>query len=228
MKVLVACEESQRVCCAFRERGHEAYSCDILECSGGHPEWHICGDALNYINGSVDIYKTVFFTQDGEWHFMPNKWDLIIAHPPCTYLSNAGARHLWKGHQLNVDRYNKGLVAKDFFMQFLNANCDKIVVENPIPSKIYELPQYTQIIQPYQFYGQIHPYTKATCLWLKGVSPLEPIEEVEPIASFCPSGSYSYKHSLQHKGLHTKDRARQRSKTFLGVARAMAEQWGSI
>lgn len=119
MRVLVACEESQAVCKAFRRLGHEAYSCDIQPCSGGRPEWHIQADAL-------EIIKI--------------KWDLIIAHPPCTYLSNAGNRWLYQGGTLNLDRYYKGLQAKDFFMRFFTADCPKIAVENPIPNKIYGLP----------------------------------------------------------------------------------------
>lgn len=203
LNVLVACEESQRVCIAFRERGHNAFSCDIQECSGGHPEWHILGDALKVMQGG--------------------QWDLIIAHPPCTYLSNAGARHLYKGGKLNIERYEQGMKAKEFFMAFYNADCDRICVENPIPSKVYGLPKYTQIIQPYMF-G--HPYTKRTCLWLKGLPKLKPTNEVEPIATWCPSGSYSHKHGEQHKGMFTTDRAKNRSKTFEGIANAMAEQWG--
>ena len=141
MKVLVACEESQRVCTAFREIGHEAYSCDVQECSGGHPEWHIQGDVLPYIDGSC-----IFTTMDGAAHRIDGTWDLLIAHPPCTYLSNAGARHLWKGHVLNQERYEKGLEGKAFFMRFWNANCPRICVENPVPSRIYGLPRYTQAI----------------------------------------------------------------------------------
>lgn len=202
MKVLVACEESQRVCTAFRNKGHEAYSCDIIECSGGHPEWHIKADALELIK---------------------IKWDLIIAHPPCTFLTNAGARHLWAGHQLNEERYQKGLEAKAFFEALLNADCPRVCVENPIPSKVFELPPYTQTIQPYE-YG--HPYTKKTCLWLRGLPPLQPTDIVEPIATWCPSGSYSHKHGEQHRGMFTTDRAKNRAKTFEGVAQAMADQWG--
>lgn len=174
MKVLVACEESQRVCTAFRREGHEAYSCDIIKPSGEHPEWHILGDALEVINPNPDIR---FVTMDGVQHIV-DKWDLIIAHPPCTYLSNAGACRLYpKKGQLNQERYTKGVQAKEFFMQFINANCEHIAVENPIPSRIYNLPKYTQIIQPYQF-G--HPYTKKTCLWLKGLPKLQPTNVVEP------------------------------------------------
>lgn len=219
MKVLIACEESQRVCIAFREKGHEAYSCDMQECSGGHPEWHIKGDCLPIINGNCE-----FTTQDEQGHIIDGKWDLLIAHPPCTYLSNAGARHLWKGHKLNEERYKQGLLAKEFFLRFINADCEKICVENPIPSKIYELPKYSQIVQPYE-YG--HPYTKKTCLWLKGLQPLMPTDIVVPIGNYCPSGTYSKKHDNEHRGLFTKDRAKNRSKTFEGIARAMAEQWGS-
>lgn len=221
MNVLVACEESQRVCMAFRDKGHNAFSCDIIDCSGGHPEWHIKQDVIPLLNGRCE-----FITVDGTKHKIEGKWDLIIAHPPCTYLSNAGARHLWKEHKLNEERYKNGLLAKEFFMKFLNADCDKVCVENPIPSKIYELPKYSQSIQPYQFYGEKHPYTKKTCLWLKNLPLLKPIKEVQPIASFCPSGSYSHKHNEKHRGLFTKDRAKNRSKTFEGIAKAMAEQWG--
>lgn len=186
----------------FRERGHEAYSCDIEPCSGGHPEWHIQVDALELLK---------------------MKWDMIIAFPPCTYLSNAGARHLWKDHKLNCERYEKGLMAKEFFMQFYNADCEKIAIENPTPSRIYELPEKSQVIQPYQF-G--HPYSKRTQLWLKGLPLLEPTEIIEPVATWCPSGSYSKNHEERNRGMFTTDRARKRAKTFPGIARAMAEQWG--
>ena len=218
LKVLVACEESQRVCSAFRQLGHEAYSCDIIEPSGRHPEWHVLGDVLPLLERERE-----FTTMDGVTHTV-DKWDLIIAHPPCTYLTNAGARHLWKGHELNQERYQQGLEAKAFFMKFLNADCEHIAVENPIPSKMFELPKYTQTIQPYQF-G--HPFTKKTCLWLKGLPTLQPTNEVEPIATWCPSGSYSHKHGDKHRGMFTKDRARNRSKTFEGIAEAMAEQWSA-
>ena len=136
MQVLVACEESQTVTIEMRKLGHEAYSCDIIDCSGGHPEWHIKWDALALINGNCG-----FMTCDGELHRVDGKWDLLIAHPPCTYLTNAGAKHLWKGHQLNQARFEKGMEARAFFMEFLNADCGKIAVENPIPSKVFELPK---------------------------------------------------------------------------------------
>ena len=219
MNVLVACEESQRVTIEFRKKGHNAFSCDILEPSGGHKEWHIQGDVLSLLNGDC-----VVKTMDGTEHEIAGCWDMIIAFPPCTYLTNAGARHLYKGHKLNEERYAKGLQAKEFFMMFYNADCSRIAIENPTPSRIYELPEKTQVIQPWQF-G--HPFTKRTQLWLKGLPKLEPTNIVEPERTFCPSGSYSGKHNERHKGIFTKDRARQRSKTFPGIAKAMAEQWGN-
>lgn len=204
MKILVACEESQAVTVELRKLGHDAYSCDIEPCSGGHPEWHIQQDVLPLLK---------------------EKWDMIIAFPPCTYLSNAGARHLWKNHTLNIKRYENGLKAKEFFMFFYNAPCKKIAIENPLPSKIYELPAPNQIIQPYQF-G--HPYTKRTQLWLKGLPILQATNIVEPQQTWCPSGSYSNKHNEKHKGMFTIDRAKNRAKTFPGIAKAMAEQWAGI
>ncbi len=219
MKVLVACEESQAVCKAFRELGHEAFSCDIQECSGGHPEWHIKGDMLTLLNGCCD-----FHTMDGEKHSIQQKWDMIIAFPPCTKTSNAGARHLYKGRKLNIQRYYDGLCGKALFMSILMADCDRIVVENPTPSKVFDYPPYSQAIQPYQF-G--HPYTKKTLLWIRGdVPPLVPTCVVAPQKTWCPSGSYSKKHGEKHRGVFTTDRAKNRSKTFPGIAKAMAEQWG--
>lgn len=194
MKVLVACEESQEVCKAFRELGHEAYSCDIQECSGGHPEWHLKQDVIPLLE---------------------QEWDLIIAHPPCTYLSNAGARHLYPHGLLNMERYEKGLEAKEFFMKFLNCKCEKVCVENPLPSKIFRLPDYSQIIQPYEF-G--HPYKKKTLLWLKNLPRLKPTCIVE-----CPQSTKIAGNWFNAGG---KDRQKNRAKTFSGIAKAMAEQWG--
>ena len=200
MRVLIACEESQRVCIAFRNKGHEAYSCDIQPCSGGYPEWHIQDDALNHIN---------------------KNWDLIIAHPPCTYLSNAGARFLYPKGILNLERYKKGLQAKDFFMEFYNANCPKICVENPISSKIFEMPQHTQEIEPYQF-G--HPFSKKTRLWLKGLPPLLPTKVVVKQGTYLPSSTSKNAYSGKNDKC-TRD-PKEASKTFEGIAKAMAEQWG--
>ena len=210
MNVLVACEESQRVCTAFRAKGHNAFSCDIIDCSGGHPEWHIKQDVLPLLNGRCE-----FTTCDGELHTISGKWDLIIAHPPCTYLSNAGARFLYPKGILNEERLKKGLEAKEFFMALYNADCEKICVENPIPSKVYELPPYSQIVQPYE-HG--HPVQKKTCLWLKGLPLLKPTNIVEERESTKIAGNW------YNKG--GKDRQRNRAKTFPGIAAAMAEQWG--
>ena len=219
MNVLVACEESQEVCKAFRARGHEAYSCDLQECSGGHPEWHIMGDALAVING-----RCAFQTMDGETHEIVGTWDLLIAHPPCTFLSNAGARWLYKGGRLNQERYEKGLKAKEFFMKFYQADCPRIAVENTIPSAVYEMPQYTQTVQPYE-HG--HPWSKKTCLWLKGLRPLKPTDIVTNYKPFCPSSSYNSTRDPRYRGASCAGgSAKARSKTFPGIARAMAEQWG--
>lgn len=217
MRILVACEESQTVCKAFRARGHEAYSADILEPSGGHPEWHILGDVLPLING-----RCKFRTMDGTEHEITGRWDMLIAFPPCTKTSNAGARHLYKGGQLNIKRYYDGMCGKAFFMCFLMADCKRIAVENPTPSKVFDFPEPTQAIQPYMF-G--HPYTKKTLLWLRGLDPLEPTNMVEPERTWCPSGSYSGKHQDKHRGMFTTDRSRNRAKTFTGVADAMSSQW---
>ena len=232
MNVLVACEESQAVCIAFRERGHNAFSCDIQECSGGHPEWHIQGDVLKIINPSIhwgdfsEIWKGIsFFTTDGKYHYFKGKWDLIIAHPPCTYLSNAGAARLYsrKG-ELNMERYQKGLEAKEFFMCFYNADCPRIAIENPIPIRVFELPPRTQVIQPYE-HG--HPYSKATYLWLKGLPRLYPTNIVTDNIISWVSGGSKDAHGNPRKQSGTKFRdAKIRSKTFPGIAKAMAEQWG--
>lgn len=220
MNVLVACDESQRVCTAFREKGHNAFSCDIIPCSGGHPEWHIMEDATKILNPQKMLGKNKngiwFYTCDGEYHYFEGKWDLIIAHPPCTYLSNAGARFLYPKGVLNEERLKLGLEAKEFFMQFYNADCDRICIENPTPSRVYELPKYTQVIQPWMF-G--HPVQKRTCLWLKGLEPLKPTEVVEERQSSKVPGNWFNKGG--------KERQQNRAKTFSGIARAFAEQWGN-
>lgn len=162
MKILVACEESQAVTIELRRLGHEAYSCDIQGQSGGHPEWHIMADVLPLLNGNCE-----FTTMDGVRHSISGKWDMIIAFPPCTKTSNAGARHLWKGGKLNIPRYYDGLCGKALFLAVWAADCDKVIIENPTPSKIFEYPKPTQAVQPYE-YG--HPYTKKR-FYGKGVSP---------------------------------------------------------
>jgi hypothetical protein len=192
MKVLIACEESQTICKEFRKRGHEAYSCDVVACSGGHPEWHIQDDVLNHLEG----------------------WDLIIAHPPCTYLSTVGAPHLFPKGVKNEDRYAEGVKAAEFFMDLYDAPCEHICVENPLPMKCFGLPKATQKICPSMF-G--HRFKKRTMLWLKGLPPLVATAVVEDgIPCSAVGGWYN-------KG--GKDRQRLRSVTFKGIAEAMAEQW---
>lgn len=217
MRVLVACEESQAVCIELRKLGHEAYSCDIIECSGGHPEWHIMSDVLLIVNGNCE-----FETMDGVSHKIDGTWDLLIAFPPCTYLSNAGACRLYprKG-VLDVERYKKGLEAKEFFLKLLNADCPRVAVENPVSSKVFEMPPPLQEIQPWQF-G--HPYTKKTRLWLRGLDKLTPTDIVEPIGPYCPAGTGRKDRSKYGSAKRGED-AKNRAKTFSGVARAMAEQW---
>lgn len=219
MRILVACEESQAVTKEFRRLGHEAYSCDIIECSGGHPEWHIRWDATALINGNC-----TFMTCDGTLHKIDGRWDMLIAHPPCTYLSNAGAARLYpqKG-QINQERYQKGLEAKEFFLRFYDADCEKICIENPIPTRIYELPPYTQTVQPYE-HG--HEYSKKTCLWLKNLPNLMPTNKVKPICSWVSGGSKDNNgNKRKNCGMTFRD-SKTKSKTFPGIAKAMAEQWG--
>ena len=216
-KLLVACEESQRVCTAFRERGWEAYSCDIEPCSGGHPEWHIMQDVIPLLDG-----RCIFETMDGIQHLIDCKWDLIIAHPPCDYMSKAGARWMFANGKVNQDRLQKAMEAKKFFMQFYNADCDKIVIENPTPLKIVGLPKETQVIQPYMF-GE--PYSKRTLLWIKGLEPLKPTNILTEYQPWMPSntGAFSRGAGGSHGIAHDKKTA---AKTFEGIATAMAEQWG--
>ena len=214
MNVLVACEESQRVTTEFRRLGHNAFSCDIIDQSGGHPEWHIKQDVVPLLNGNCK-----FTTTDGTEHEINGRWDLIIGHPPCTYISNAGARHLYPKGVLNEERLRQGIEATQFFLRILYADCDHIAVENPIPSSVYCLPPYTQVIQPYNF-G--HPFKKKTCLWLKGLPKLRHTKEIAP--KDCQSTKIAG-NWFNHGG---KDRQRNRAKTFPAIAKAMAEQWGQI
>ena len=212
MNVLVACEESQRVTTEFRRVGHNAFSCDIIDQSGGHPEWHIKQDVVPLLNGNCK-----FTTTDGTEHEINGRWDLIIGHPPCTYISNAGAQFLYPKGVLNEERLRKGIKATHFFLRILYADCDHIAVENPIPSSVYCLPPYTQVIQPYNF-G--HPFKKKTCLWLKGLPLLQHTKEIPP--EECQSTMIA---RWFNRGSGTA-RQRNRSKTFPGIAKAMAEQWG--
>lgn len=217
MKILVACEESQAVTIELRKLGHEAYSCDIIECSGGHSEWHIMQDVIPLLNGCCE-----FKTFDGAAHVVDGKWDMIIAHPPCTYMSKAGARWMFpKAGEVSQERLALAMEAKAFFFQFLNADCPRIAVENPRPLKIVGLPTPTQVVQPYE-HG--HPYSKATCLWLKGLPPLKPTEIVEEYKPFLPSntGAFSRGGGGSRGVAHD---AKTASKTFSGIGRAMACQW---
>lgn len=201
MRILVACEESQAVTIELRRLGHEAYSCDIIECSGGHPEWHLQVDALELLK---------------------MKWDMIIAHPPCTYMSKAGARWMFpKAGEVSRERLALAMDAKKFFLQFLNADCPRIAVENPVPLKIVGLPAPTQVVQPYEF-G--HHYSKATCLWLKGLHPLKPTEIVKEYKPFLPSNTGGFSRGAGGSRGVAHD-AKTASKTFPGIAKAMAEQW---
>lgn len=230
MKVLVACEESQAVCKAFREKGHEAYSCDIQDCSGGCPEWHIKGDVLPLLNGNCEI-----ITADGKTHSIQGKWDLIIAHPPCTHICVSGARHFEKKRA--DGRQKEGI---EFFCKFLNADCDKIAIENPVGiisgeyiktyfptiAKKYGLPlKPSQTVQPYE-YG--HESRKATCLWLKNLPLLKPTNIVEPVLKTyqCKNGKIAIFSEDYGKTTIKGNRQKSRCKTFDGIAKAMAEQWG--
>lgn len=217
MNILVACEESQTVCKAFRERGHRAFSCDIQESSGGHPEWHIKGDCLPLINGDCE-----FITEDGKYHQQIGMWDLLIAHPPCTYMSKAGARWMYlTAGVLNEKRYIQALEAKEFFFKFINAKCEHIAVENPLPLKIIDLPKPSCIIQPYEF-GE--PFSKKTLLWLKNLPPLVPTCVLKEYVPYLPSNTGGAKRGQKHtKGIAKN--AKESSKTFKGIAKAMAEQW---
>jgi hypothetical protein len=204
MKILIACEESQEVCKAFRELGFEAYSCDLQECSGDNPEWHIVGDAVK------EAYS--------------GKYDAMIAHPPCTYISRAGARWMYpRAGNLSQERFKKAMEAKDLFMMFKNAPIKHIAVENPTPLKVLGLPKQDQAVQPYE-YG--HPYSKRTLLWLKNLPLLEPTEIVSDYKPYLPSNTGGKKRGqkYQFKNISQKES----SKTFSGIAKAMAEQWGNF
>lgn len=233
MKVLVACEESQEVCKAFREKGHIAYSCDIMSCSGGHPEWHIKGDVLKVLRCGQ------FTTMDGMSHYISD-WNMVIAFPPCTHLAVSGAA--WFEKKRTDGRQREGI---EFFCNFLEVECEKVVIENPVGiisgdyipkyfpdlAERFNLPQKpTQIIHPWMFGDN---YSKSTCLWEKNVKPLEPIVKVQPeLEWFEWVDGKTGKKKRQPKlfaytwHLPAEERARVRSKTFPGIAKAMAEQWG--
>ena len=234
MKVLVACEESQRVCTAFRKRGHEAYSCDIVECSGGHPEWHILGDCLLLLDGNQQ-----FRTMDEKWHWV-NQWDLLIAHPPCTYLTNCANR----AFSLNctapekvIERWKKRTAAAIFFMRFTCANSKKIVIENPVGIMNTAYRKADQIIHPYYFAKTKNDFEnyhqKRTCLWLFNLEPLKRTTNLpKPAPKYISKGEKTKRKRIGWcEGMSgvkggQQERAKMRSKTFPGIAEAMAEQWG--
>jgi len=193
MKILVACEESQAVCKAFRNKGHEAYSCDIQDCSGEYPEWHIKGDAIK------EAYS--------------GKYDMMIAHPPCTHLAVSGARWFKEGKK----PISLQIEAAEFFMQLINAPIDKIAVENPICVMSTKYRKPDQIINPFQF-G--HPEQKKTCLWLKNLNKLTETNNVYEYMMTLPLKERTRIHWLGS------NKSKERSKTYIGIAKAMAEQWG--
>lgn len=225
LRVLVACEESQAICKEFRALGHEAYSCDLQECSGGHPEWHIKRDVLRVVNGDC-----VFNTCDGEQHIQFGKWDLIIAHPPCTFLTVAG------GWLFNVQRFgDKALQrmkdreeAERFFMCFVNAECDHIAIENPVGTMNSRYRKPDQIIQPWQF-GD--PFMKTTCLWTRNLPNLVHTHSEKPVIEYKEwvdkNGRKKRQDMASFKcaGMSKEQRQRERSRTFPGIAKAIAQQW---
>ena len=234
MKVLVACEESQAVTKELRALGHEAYSCDIIECSGGHPEWHIKWDALALINGNCS-----FMTCDGKLHKIDGKWDLLIAHPPCTYLTSAGTRHYslrmnpeWKVREREAKRNE----AVEFFLAFARADCDKIAIENPVGYMNTNWRKPDQIIHPY-FFAESEKDSenyvqKRTCLWLKNLPRLNRTSELskpEPMyfcqGEKCKGKAIGWCEGIKGTTNGQAGRAKARSKTFPGIAKAMAEQW---
>ena len=220
-RILVACEESQAVTVKLRELGHEAYSCDIQECSGGHPEWHTQTDVLKILDGNCS-----FKTMDGVEHTINDQWDMIIAFPPCTFLTVTGNR--W----FNVEKYGEKAIQRHkdredaigFFMALANAKCEKIIIENPVGVMSTHWRKPDQIINPYQF-GD--PFEKKTCLWLQGVEPLVETDIVQPPPrTQFESGKSMPEWYAKLFSLPPKERAKARSKTFPGIAKAMAEQFG--
>lgn len=234
MKILVACEESQAVTAELRKLGHEAYSNDIIECSGGHPEWHIRWDALALINGNC-----TFLTDDGELHHIDGKWDMLIAFPPCTYLTSAGTRHY--SLRMNPEWKVKERIAKrddavKFFLAFANADCDRIAIENPVGHMNTNWRKPEQIIHPY-FFAESEDDSdnyvqKRTCLWLKNLPALNRTTDLpKPEPKYicqgekCKGKAIGWCEGIRDTHGGQAGRAKARSKTFPGIAKAMAEQW---
>jgi hypothetical protein len=236
VRVLVACEESQAVTKELRRLGHEAYSCDVIPCSGGHPEWHIMQDVIPLLNGHCS-----FKTTDGMTHTIDSRWDMLLAFPPCTHLAVSGALHFEKKRA--DGRQREGI---EFFARFLSADAERIAVENPIGiisgdyipthfpdlAEKYGLPRKPdQIIHPWMFGDN---YSKSTCLWLKGLKPLVPMVDEQPELEWKEwidkkTGKKKRQPLWFFESLSqaktTEERSKMRSKTFPGIAKAMAEQW---
>lgn len=218
--VLIACEESQRVCIEFRKLGFNAFSCDLLPCSGGHPEWHIQTNVVDLLNGNVS-----FQTSDGKYHIIHSSWDLIIAHPPCTRLCNSGQRWLYFGSpEYQIKKINEQKEAVEFFYKFVNCECEHIAIENPvgIMSTIYRKPDCTY--NPYDFQGETE--CKKTNLWLKNLPALIPDQVLEK--NLRTQNIWKAHFNGKCYSWNDKEVARLRSQTPKGVARAMANQWGKL
>lgn len=223
MNVLIACEESQRVCCEFRKRGHNAFSCDIIDCSGMYPEYHIKQDVIPLLDGNCE-----FTTQDGNKHIITGKWDMIIAFPPCTYLTVSGNRwfNIEKYGDKAIKRHEQRKEAIDFFLKIANADCEHIAIENPVGIMSTVWKKATQIIQPYYFGDS---FEKKTCLWLKGLPKLKYTNMVDPPKrKEFKSGKTMPGWIADLWKLPKEQRAKERSKTFPGIASAMGEQWNIL
>lgn len=217
INILIACEESQIECIAFRNLGFNAFSCDIQDQSGGYPEFHIKTDVLSIINGKTkDI--NYFITQDKKEHNLPDYWDLVIAHPPCTYLTKASSVRLFPNKIIDPIRYEKLLAARDFFLNIYYCNSKRLCIENPTPLKIASLPDHQQVIQPYMF-GDA--YQKRTLLWLKNLPILFSTDLICDYVSYVNGGNHSGSHGIYSS-------QKMRSKSFPGIAAAMANQWGKL
>lgn len=200
LNILIACEESQAECAAFRELGHRAFSCDLQTVRrGGRVDWHIKGDALRYLQG-----KTSFRTQDGKVHCL-SRWDLIVAHPPCTYLCRLSSCRMYIDGKIDIERYNKMIQGREFFYSCLNASAEYVAVENPVPMTMAFLPRPNAYACP-SWYGC--KYTKKTCYWLKNLPPLMAGAQFE-----------------NPKCLVKSTRDKYRSRTYIGLAKALAAQW---